>query len=174
MVTSPARRSDCCLAYGPPMGASRLGLAICLSKGRLRADHYRLDYQKWSDCFPRGPVGKEDCPHGTYDHIVLLLGRVVNYINRDRPRKIRVKAMRSNGYPTPPMSTDASAQSRGPVPGPGFYGMAPSAGTPNMPRAFEPAFSQPPSLPPTPEESDLEMATQQALADWHELLIVSN
>lgn len=57
--------------------------AIVLSKQNLNeyrsslTSSFRLDYKDWGICLPRGPVGQADSANGTYDHVLLLYGRLV-------------------------------------------------------------------------------------------------
>ncbi|CAK4031839.1 transcriptional regulatory [Lecanosticta acicola] len=115
-----------------------------------------MDFSRWANCPPRAPLGKGDAVYGTFDHLVLLLGRIADFSSRDRERKL--KQMELNGGqwrpapgmniprppnqqqapPPTPMSTTSNGmpgqafpQAGQPTPGqvpamPQFYGMAPA------------------------------------------------
>lgn len=55
----------------------------------------RMDYSRWTNCPPRAPLAKPDAVYGSFDHIILLLGRIAEFASRDRKRKL--KAMEANG-----------------------------------------------------------------------------
>ncbi|KAF7198277.1 putative transcriptional regulatory protein C15D4.02 [Pseudocercospora fuligena] len=114
-----------------------------------------MDFNRWANCPPRAPMGKVDAVHGSFDHLVLLLGRIADFSSKDRERKL--KQIQANGgrwkplpgtpgmniWPPPPQGnqppTPVSASfpppgnpfpSQGPPAGepppmPAFYGMAP-------------------------------------------------
>src|ERR1700761_4999294 len=113
-------------------------------------DH-RLDYSRWANCPPRAPLGKADAVYGSFDHLILLLGRIADFAARDRVRKLKV--MDANGGqwrpapgvkmpgqppgppPPPPPAAPGHQQANGgaaapqppgpqPANGPQFYGMA--------------------------------------------------
>ncbi|KAI9682672.1 MAG: hypothetical protein M1829_006659 [Trizodia sp. TS-e1964] len=54
-----------------------------------------VDYESWSRCPPRAPPGKLDAIFGTYDHLVLLLGRIATFCAKDLKRKL--KSVKANG-----------------------------------------------------------------------------
>jgi hypothetical protein len=77
----------------------------------------RRDYRKWSDCPPRAPLGRIDTLIGTHDHLILLIGRIADFISRDRERKIaQVEANGGQWRPTPGMP---GMQASGPPPSQG-------------------------------------------------------
>ncbi|GAB7363673.1 hypothetical protein MBLNU230_g4243t1 [Neophaeotheca triangularis] len=112
-----------------------------------------MDYSRWADCPPRAPLGRADLVHGSFDHLILLLGRIAHFASKDRARKLR--QMEANGgqwrpapgmnVPRPPGAPTGSSPSSGqgpngphgpqrpgagvgaggPPPMPPFYGMAP-------------------------------------------------
>ena len=49
-----------------------------------------MPYDRWTDCPPRAPMGAADAVHGSYDHLILLLGRIAEFTVRDRTRKLQV------------------------------------------------------------------------------------
>lgn len=48
-----------------------------------------LPYNQWTQCPPRAGLGKADALYGSFDHLVLLLGRLVDFGFRDRKRKLK-------------------------------------------------------------------------------------
>ncbi|KAK4231306.1 fungal transcriptional regulatory-like protein [Podospora fimiseda] len=59
-----------------------------------------MKYEHWTQCIPRGPFGKIDAIYGTFDHLLLLLGRLADFASKDLARKR--KARRFPGPPGPP------------------------------------------------------------------------
>jgi len=53
----------------------------------------RLNFERWAVCPPRAPIGLENAVYGTFDHLLLLLGRIADFIVRDRGRKIRASSV---------------------------------------------------------------------------------
>lgn len=108
-----------------------------------------MDYSRWVNCPPRAPLGKAEAVYGSFDHLMLLLGRIAAFSARDRARKL--KQMEMNGgqwrpapgmkMPRPPQppppATPVSAQ-----PTPPFQQHPGHPGQPGMP--------QPPPPPPPP------------------------
>ncbi|KAK5163197.1 uncharacterized protein LTR77_010783 [Saxophila tyrrhenica] len=99
------------------------------------------NYNRWTDCPPRAPLGKADAVYGTFDHLILLLGRIADFSARDRTRKLRV--MEANGGQwRPPQATNipglsqaapptpVSAGGGQPPSHPGFSGPPPAAANP--------------------------------------------
>ena len=62
-----------------------------------------LNYDRWSHCPPRAPIGRRDAVHGTFDHLVLLLGRLSDFASKDLKRKKR--AMGAGIHKTPKKTT---------------------------------------------------------------------
>lgn len=153
-----------------------------------------MDFNRWANCPPRAPLGRGDAVYGSFDHLVLLLGRIADFASRDRKRKL--KQMEANGGqwrpaagmniprppqsqapPTPisashghPMSGSFHMPMSAPPPMPDFYGMAPPPrANIQMPNSYS-AF---PNMPPTPQDThrpktaefDLPRATQEALEE---------
>ncbi|KAF6841986.1 C6 finger domain-containing protein [Colletotrichum plurivorum] len=46
-----------------------------------------MDYHHWTQCPPRAPMGRLEAIYGTYDHLMLLLGRLCSFVAKDLPRK---------------------------------------------------------------------------------------
>ncbi|KAJ9669807.1 hypothetical protein H2201_000193 [Coniosporium apollinis] len=92
-----------------------------------------MDYSRWSDCPPRGPIGKGQAVFATYDHLMLLAGRVADFAARDRVRKQKaVEAMGGHWRPQPGMP------------------MGPPPGTPRAPPGVFTPGGPPPGFPMGP------------------------
>ncbi|CAG8961002.1 hypothetical protein HYFRA_00002542 [Hymenoscyphus fraxineus] len=59
-----------------------------------------MDYELWAGCPPRAPIGRLNEAYGTYDHVILLMGRLADFAAKDVKRK-RL-AMKANGGYRPP------------------------------------------------------------------------
>ncbi|EMC93489.1 hypothetical protein BAUCODRAFT_243073 [Baudoinia panamericana UAMH 10762] len=105
-----------------------------------------MDYERWADCPPRAPLGKPDAVYGTFDHLVLLLGRIADFSSRDRARKL--KQMEQNGghwRPAPSMKVPQPPQGPYPPPTPlSANGTIPTLG------AHSALQSDQPQAPPQP------------------------
>lgn len=134
-----------------------------------------MDFSRWSNCPPRAPLGKIDAIYGTFDHLVLLLGRIADFSARDRVRKL--KQMESTGgqwrpapgmnIPRPTPSPPANSQ----PPMPMFYGMAPPPrSNVQMPSSYTPLYNGVPEshnpYPTNTMDYDLKAATQTALEEY--------
>ncbi|KXT01167.1 hypothetical protein AC578_623 [Pseudocercospora eumusae] len=154
-----------------------------------------MDFNRWANCPPRAPLGKVDAVHGSFDHLVLLLGRIADFSSKDRERKLKqIEANSGSWKPLPgtpgmnirppPTPVSASCPPPGnPVPPqdpptrdlppmPAFYGMAPPPRAKvQMPASYTPfgdhAMPTPQSAqPPDLFDTDLAAATQAALAEY--------
>ena len=72
--------------YQSIMGGNQLLYVIYIYL-RYLANHLRLPYDYWSRCPPRCPIGSFHDIYGTMDHLVLLMGQIVNFASKDRSRK---------------------------------------------------------------------------------------
>lgn len=54
-----------------------------------------MEYEEWTQCPPRAPLSSISAIYGTYDHLILLLGRLASFASRDLSRKR--KAFRAKG-----------------------------------------------------------------------------
>ncbi|KAK3987820.1 transcriptional regulatory protein moc3 [Cladorrhinum sp. PSN332] len=90
-----------------------------------------MKYEHWTQCIPRGPFGKIDAIYGTFDHLLLLLGRLANFASKDLARKR--KARRFPGPPGPPGQSPT---------GPGGPPAGFPAGPPGGPPGGMPAMPQ--------------------------------
>lgn len=137
-----------------------------------------MDFNQWADCPPRAPLGKGDAVYGSFDHLVLLLGRIADFASRDRHRKLKQVEL-NGGYwkpapgmniPRPPQAT--SGHPPAPPPMPDFYGMAPPPRSNiQMPASYAPYPGYPLPSPQAshsqnPFDSDLTAATQTALGEY--------
>lgn len=77
-----------------------------------------LSYDRWSHCPPRARIGRRDAVYGTFDHLILLLGRLADFASKDLKRKR--KTFRMPGAPPGKNSKQQGQQgnaSGGPPPG---------------------------------------------------------
>ncbi|CAK7209878.1 hypothetical protein SCUCBS95973_000590 [Sporothrix curviconia] len=114
-----------------------------------------MDYNYWTQCAPRAPIGKIDTIYGTYDHLMLLLGRLCNFSSKDQSRKRKMKR------PEPP----GGAQGQSP---PGFVGMMPSTGHITIPKGFSPPREVSPQSE-NHDDVDLEASTAAAIREWESI-----
>ncbi|QUC16986.1 uncharacterized protein UV8b_01227 [Ustilaginoidea virens] len=54
-----------------------------------------MAYEEWTQCPPRAPLSSISAIYGTYDHLILLLGRLASFTSKDLSRKRR--AFRAKG-----------------------------------------------------------------------------
>ncbi|EFY93488.1 C6 finger domain protein, putative [Metarhizium acridum CQMa 102] len=54
-----------------------------------------MEYEHWTQCPPRAPLSSINSIFGTYDHLILLLGRLASFTSKDLSRKR--KAFRAKG-----------------------------------------------------------------------------
>jgi hypothetical protein len=146
----------------------------------------RLDYSFWRNCPPRAAVGKPTAIYGTHDHVILILGRIIDFAARDRQRKlVQIKA---NGgiWLRPGASSSSHPQSRpyessspDAYPDPTFFGTAPLPTQVLMPNAYsDHLLPQPHALPPqsppkppgglSPKE-ELQWQYREAVAEWNRI-----
>ncbi|TKA51208.1 hypothetical protein B0A55_12799, partial [Friedmanniomyces simplex] len=121
-----------------------------------------MEYSRWTDCPPRAPLGKPDAVYGSYDHLILLLGRIADFAARDRARKLRQMELNGGQWkpapgmqmPRPPQQpppTPMSANGAGPMHGqPPFQAppLAQGHGQPSPPTQMPAFFGMAP--PPSP------------------------
>lgn len=114
-----------------------------------------MEYTYWTQCAPRSPIGTIDAIYGTYDHLMLLLGRLCNFQSKDAVRKRKAKKMEGPGAGPPGQS-------------PPFSGMMPSTGHVTIPTGFSPPREASPQSE-TQEEIDFEASTAAALSEWESI-----
>ncbi|EQL31199.1 hypothetical protein BDFG_06437 [Blastomyces dermatitidis ATCC 26199] len=61
-----------------------------------------LSYNRWGACPPRAGIGKLDGVYGSNDHLILLLARTMDFVARDRARKIQVIKQNGGRWRPPP------------------------------------------------------------------------
>ncbi|KAI2635239.1 hypothetical protein GGS21DRAFT_101366 [Xylaria nigripes] len=119
-----------------------------------------LQYHTWMQCPPRAPIGRLDAIYGSYDYLILLLGRLANFVSRDLSRKRE--------------TLSRSASSGGGPPSGMFAGMMPASDKVTLPMGFSPPredSSPPPSTAPQYHtDSDLDTRTVEALREWEQIL----
>ncbi|KAI1075044.1 hypothetical protein F5B20DRAFT_398442 [Whalleya microplaca] len=114
-----------------------------------------LEYDAWLQCPPRAPMGRLDAIYGTYDHLILLLGRLASFTSKDLRRKR--EALKRSG------------PGRGGVPPGMFPGMMPTSEKVTMPMGFSPPRDPSPSSE-EPEQMDLDASTVEAYREWEGIL----
>lgn len=107
---------------------------------------------------------------GTYDHLILLLGRVGDFAAKDLKRK--KLAWKANAQRRPPQGTSMPSQAgqHGPPQPPPFAGMIPETGEARLPMGFERSFG---SLTPEAtrvDYTDLEAQRIEAEEEWNDIM----
>ncbi|TRX98337.1 hypothetical protein FHL15_000982 [Xylaria flabelliformis] len=119
-----------------------------------------LQYDTWMQCPPRSPMGRIDAIYGSYDHLILLLGRLVNFVSRDLSRKREALSRSGSGTQWPPPGM--------------FTGMMPASDKVTPPMGFSPPredSSPPNTAPQYHTDSDLDTRTVEALREWEQILL---
>lgn len=98
------------------------------------------------------------CRYGTFDHLLLVLGRLCNFVANDLPRKRKAREQETGASPR--------SQNSPPL----FAGMFPGRGSIRLPRGLSPP--QEPFLSPEQihDAVDLETSTQKALEEWNNIM----
>ena len=151
-----------------------------------------MSYHRWGECPPRARIGDLDAAHGTWDHLVLLLGRIAEYAAKDRERKLKVITA-NGGVWRPPLGLFQQGAHRGPPDGPmqrpppvgsnfqppgnsnreaspPMYGMAPST-----PVQLPPGFNETKHAFPSPDSAqsdgsqDLDTWTAESVSEWEDM-----
>ncbi|KAK1755753.1 fungal transcriptional regulatory-like protein [Echria macrotheca] len=135
-----------------------------------------MEYECWTQCAPRAPFGRIDAVYGTFDHLMLLLGRLVTFASRDLTRKRKARqaeAMaqrgQTQGQQGPPSGPPGMAGKPTSTPSPPMFpGMMPSTGRFTRPSGFSPTRE---SSPPTEsaEDIDIDVSTAAAIHEWQEI-----
>ncbi|KAK4244990.1 fungal transcriptional regulatory-like protein [Corynascus novoguineensis] len=134
-----------------------------------------MEYTEWTQCVPRAPCGGIDSAHGTFDFLLLLLGRLANFASRDLARKRKARKSHGPGQgpgPRPGPGGGPSTQGPGGA-GPGtaplsFPGLMPASGRITVPRGFTPPPEFSPSSEPV-EDVDPDIANANAMGEWEEI-----
>ncbi|KAF7868519.1 hypothetical protein EAF04_005050 [Stromatinia cepivora] len=111
------------------------------------------EYDRWSLCPPRAPLGRLDAVYGTFDHLILLMGRLADFASKDLKRKtLAIKAANN------PMINQM----------PNFAGMVPNVKEPTLPMGFSPTYS---SSPQSSEGGDIDLEAQrlEAEEEWQDI-----
>lgn len=99
-----------------------------------------------------------DCRYGTFDHLLLVLGRLCNFVANDLPRKRKAREQETG--------TSPRSQNSPPL----FAGMFPGRGSIRLPRGLSPPQEPFLSAEQMHDALDLETSTQQALEEWNEIM----
>jgi hypothetical protein len=118
--------------------------------------------------------------YGTYDHLILLLGRLAEFAARDLPRKRKAMQVYGPRWGPPPGAPDQSKSSEssglprsGPPQMPNFAGMMPGTeGKATLPRGFSPARDESPIS--EGNERNLDEWTKEAEEEWMEIRTAFN
>ncbi|KAK3318369.1 fungal transcriptional regulatory-like protein [Apodospora peruviana] len=142
-----------------------------------------MEYEHWTQCAPRAQFGRIDAIYGTFDHLMLLLGRVVSFASRDMARKRKARKAEANMPRGPPGTSSQGPGPGGPggPPGPGvpggppgqgrgqsppmFPGLLPSSGQFDLPKGFSPPRQTSPDRD-AEEDTDLDAQTAAAVREW--------
>lgn len=99
--------------------------------------------------------------YGSYDYLVLLLGRLAYFVSRDLSRKREALSRSGSGSQWPPPGM--------------FTGMMPASDKVTPPMGFSPpredSSSSPSAAPQYYTESDLDTRTVEALQEWEQILL---
>lgn len=96
--------------------------------------------------------------YGTFDHLVLILGRLSDFVAKDLSRKRRVK------------ERAASTSPKGQTSPPMFAGMFPGRGNIRMPRGLDPQYSEFGTAEKNLDDADLDECTTRAMDEWESIL----
>jgi hypothetical protein len=110
--------------------------------------------------------------YGTYDHLMLIIGRVADFAAKDVKRK-RL-AWKANSERRPPAASKMPNQGgqRGPPPPPPppFSGMMPDTGEPKLPMGFQESFGEHAPEKQQADIVDLEAQRIEAEEEWHDIM----
>ncbi|KAI1823116.1 hypothetical protein F4861DRAFT_348514 [Xylaria intraflava] len=119
-----------------------------------------LQYHTWMQCPPRAPIGRLDAIYGSYDYLILLLGRLANFVSRDLARKREALSRSGSGSAWPPPGM--------------FAGMMPASDKVTLPMGFSPpredSSSPQNAAPQYRTDRDLDTRTVEALREWEQIL----
>ncbi|KAH7238307.1 hypothetical protein BKA59DRAFT_241849 [Fusarium tricinctum] len=115
-----------------------------------------MNYESWSQCPPRAPISKLEAIYGSYDHLMLLLGRLADFSSKDVARKRRASLAKG---PSPGASNSSP---------PSFPGIVPTDGNFQVPRGFTPPRETSPESECT-EDHDVEASYHAALYEWESI-----
>ncbi|KAB5572394.1 fungal transcriptional regulatory-like protein [Coniochaeta sp. 2T2.1] len=132
----------------------------------LGATSLFMEYDLWTQCAPRGPFNHTGAIFGTYDHLMLLLGRMCNFVAQDINRKR--KAARRGQTAAPAGAAGQRPAGMGMAPGqspPMWAGLVPTSGFVTVPTGFSPPRDATPQSDGS-EDIDFEESTAAALREW--------
>ncbi|KAI3402129.1 hypothetical protein diail_58 [Diaporthe ilicicola] len=124
----------------------------------LGASRLFMEFDLWTQCPPRAPINRIDQVYGTFDHLVLVLARLCNFVANDLPRKRKAREQEIGSSP------------RGQNSPPMFAGMFPGRGSIRLPRGLSPPQEPFPSAEHILHALDLETSTQEALEEWNSIM----
>ena len=135
-----------------------------------------MSYNLWSRCPPRAALGQLNATFGTFDHLVLLLGRLGDFISRDVKRK-RMAMKANGGYWSPPQdnkwptpnSQHGTSPTRRPPSMPSFNGLIPSNPQPQLPMGFSPTEETYAPFSNQSQDVQLEAARLEAEDEWQDI-----
>ncbi|KAM0325509.1 hypothetical protein ACHAQA_007496 [Verticillium albo-atrum] len=73
-------------------------------QGLLSGGKPFMEYEHWTQCPPRAPMGRLEAIYGTYDHLVLVMARLMTFAAKDLPRKR--KSLKTYGMMGGPPGSD--------------------------------------------------------------------
>ncbi|PFH59579.1 hypothetical protein XA68_12123 [Ophiocordyceps unilateralis] len=111
-----------------------------------------MEYDAWTQCPPRGPFSDIHAIYGTYDHLILLLGRLASFTAKDLARKR--KANRN-----PHTSTSGGSP-------PHFPGIVPTYGKFRVPMGFSPEMGHSPPQTDPNDDSEAPHSLEAAEHEW--------
>ncbi|PNY27371.1 transcriptional regulatory protein [Tolypocladium capitatum] len=113
-----------------------------------------MEYDAWTQCPPRAPLSNINAIYGTYDHLILLLGRLASFTSRDVARKRKMNRTQSSG-------------SAGGSP-PQFPGIVPTHGKFRVPMGFSPPMGRSPHTDPN-DDSGAPQSLEAAEQEWESI-----
>ncbi|KAK2630455.1 hypothetical protein QTJ16_001275 [Diplocarpon rosae] len=146
-------------------------------QGILGGGKLFLEYSFWDHCPPRAPIGRLNAIYGTFDHVILLLGRLATFAAKDLKRK-RLAMKANGGRWLPTESTRTQSQPSRPQSNsfsqilpqiPEFSGMVPGVKEAELPMGFEPSGDGCPHSTRTEENDDFHTQTHTAREEWQEI-----
>ncbi|RDA83204.1 hypothetical protein CP532_1231 [Ophiocordyceps camponoti-leonardi (nom. inval.)] len=110
-----------------------------------------MEYDAWTQCPPRGAFSDIHAIYGTYDHLILLLGRLANFTAKDLARK-----RKANRNPQSSTSGASPAQ---------FPGIVPTHGKFRVPMGFSPEMSHSPRTDSN-DDPEAHQSVETAENEW--------
>ncbi|PHH76777.1 hypothetical protein CDD80_1227 [Ophiocordyceps camponoti-rufipedis] len=113
-----------------------------------------MEYEAWTQCPPRGPFSDIHAIYGTYDHLILLLGRLADFTSKDLARKRKANRNSQTGI-------------NGGSP-PQFPGIVPTYGKFRVPMGFSPEMAHSPQTD-TNDDSEAPQSLEAAENEWESI-----